>query len=403
MYSIEESGAFVETFELEPTHSGPLDGLRWAAKDLIDVAGYKTGCGNPTWRETHPPAVTNAVCVDQLLSAGARCVGKTLTDELAFSLDGENYFYGTPVNPRAPDRVPGGSSSGSASAVACRQVDFALGTDTGGSIRIPANNCGIYGMRPSHDRVSLAGVMAFAPTYDTVGVLAADPSILDLTARVLLGCAEAREARVGTMYLISEAFEQADDAVRSALAEPVERLRRRYGDRIKELSLENLSESSAPDLFRTWFEAFRVVQWAEIWSSLGDWVERCRPEFGPRTRNNFSLVRGLDRSEVGAAVRQREFLFRRLHWILESGDVLCMPTAPAFAPVKGSLPNNRSEGSYYPRTVSFNSLSGVGRLPQVSMPLGESGGVPVGLSLLTRHGEDAFLLDVMAQVVQGAA
>jgi amidase len=137
-----EGNAFVEYVEVEPTGSGSLDGLSFAVKDLIDIGGHETGCGNPTWRGTHPPASVNAVCVEQLLDAGARCVGKTVSDELAFSLLGENHFYGTPLNPKAPDRIPGGSSSGSASAVACGLVDFALGTDTGGSIRVPANNCG---------------------------------------------------------------------------------------------------------------------------------------------------------------------------------------------------------------------------------------------------------------------
>src|SRR5438309_10984066 len=170
--TVAESNAFVTTFDLSPTCSGPLHGLRFAVKDTIDVAGFKTGCGNPTWRDSHPAAVVHAVCVEQLLRAGAHCVGNTISAELAFSLSGENHFYGTPLNAHAPDRVPGGSSSGSASAVACGLVDFALGTDTGGSIRVPASNCGILGWRPSHGLISLAGVMPFAATLDTVGVFA---------------------------------------------------------------------------------------------------------------------------------------------------------------------------------------------------------------------------------------
>ena len=184
--SAEQSGAFVERFTLPPTARGPLDGLRFAVKDLIDVAGHRTGCGNPTWLATHPPAMVHAVCVEQLLAAGAQCEGKTITDELAFSLLGENHHYGTPLNPAAPDRVPGGSSSGSASAVACGLVDFALGTDTGGSVRVPASNCGIWGWRPSHGFVSVAGVMPLAPTLDTVGILARSMDVLHRAAAVLL-------------------------------------------------------------------------------------------------------------------------------------------------------------------------------------------------------------------------
>src|SRR2546423_196570 len=207
--SWQESGAFVEKFTLPATKSGPLDGLRFAVKDLIDVAGHRTGCGNPTWLATHPPASVSAVCVEQLLAAGAQCEGKTATDELAFSLLGENHFYGTPLNPAAPDRVPGGSSSGSASAVACGLVDFAIGTDTGGSVRVPASNCGIWGWRPSHGLISVAGVMPFAPTLDTVGVFTRSAELLQRVAAVLVATdvSTTTAKAPGSIYLVPEAFE----------------------------------------------------------------------------------------------------------------------------------------------------------------------------------------------------
>src|SRR5712671_3391861 len=202
--SIEQSVAFIEKFTLPATKDGPLRDLCFAVKDLIDVAGHPTGCGNPTWLATHPPASVSAVCVEQLLAAGAQCEGKTITDELAFSLLGENHFYGTPLNPSAPDRVPGGSSSGSASAVACGLVDFALGTDTGGSVRVPASNCGIWGWRPSHGLISVAGVMPFSPTLDTVGVFARSAETLQRIARALLAAdALDRTAPIpGTIHLV---------------------------------------------------------------------------------------------------------------------------------------------------------------------------------------------------------
>src|SRR6478752_5633257 len=197
----EESGAFIERFTLAPTKDGPLRGLRFAVKDLIDVAGHPTGCGNPTWLATHPPAEVSAICVEQLLSAGAQCEGKTITDELAFSLLGENHHYGAPLNPAAPERVTGGSSNGSASAVACGLVDFALGTDTGGSVRVPASNCGIWGWRPSHGLISVAGVMPFAPTLDTVGVFARDVNVLAKVAFVLFSAAPVSPTKPGTIHL----------------------------------------------------------------------------------------------------------------------------------------------------------------------------------------------------------
>src|SRR5215216_1730279 len=215
--TIAQSNAFITTFDLSPTGSGALAGLRFTVKDTIDVAGLKTGCGNPTWRDSHPAAVVHAVCVEQLLSAGARCVGKTISDELAFSLLGENHFYGTPLNARAPERVPGGSSSGSASAVACGLADFALGTDTGGSVRVPANNCGVWGMRPSHGIISVAGVNPLAPTFDTVGILASSAEVLVRAASVLLACEENPGEHAGTIHLLEEAFSIADPDVRQAL------------------------------------------------------------------------------------------------------------------------------------------------------------------------------------------
>jgi amidase len=235
-----EDGAFVENFEVRATDSGPLGGLSFAVKDLIDIDGHITGCGNPTWRRTHPPASVNAVCVDQLLEAGARCVGKTVTDELAFSLLGENHFYGTPLNPRAPGRVPGGSSSGSASAVARGLVDFALGTDTGGSVRVPANNCGVWGLRPSHGFVSVAGVNAFAPTFDTVGVLARNAQVLVRVAEALLACDVVPDEEPATIHLLEEAFSVADTDVRKALDDPVGRLRKLFEGRVRVTSLREI-------------------------------------------------------------------------------------------------------------------------------------------------------------------
>ncbi|GAC1527344.1 MAG: amidase family protein [Chloroflexota bacterium] len=399
MTTIAESGAFLDTFTLESTGHGPLDGLTFGVKDIIDVGGYVTGCGNPTWRDTHPPAVSNAVCVDQMLSAGAACRGKTVTDQLAFSLDGENYFYGTPLNPRAPDRVPGGSSSGSASAVACGLVDFALGTDTGGSVRIPAHNCGIFGLRPSHGRVSVAGVMPFSPGYDTVGVLASDAGVLDRCARVLLGCEEPKPARLSRIYVLADTFAATDDEVRVALDGPMTMVRHLFGDRLYEIPVEDLTQNAGGESLPSWLHAFRVVQWAEIWSCLGPWIEAQQPPLGPRTEKNFDLVRSLDRSLVQEAVAHRERLYRSFNAFLEPADVICMPTGPSLAPLKGTLPVDRTEGGYYPRTLSLLSIAGVGRLPQVSLPLGSAHGVPVGLSLLARHGEDGFLLDVAGEVI----
>jgi amidase len=397
----EESGAFVRVLDLPPLGAGPLDGLRFAVKDLIDVAGHPTGCGNPTWRDTHPVPPVHAVCVEQLLQAGARCVGTTVTDELAFSLLGENYHYGTPRNAQAPDRVPGGSSSGSASAVSCGLAEIALGTDTGGSVRVPASNCGIWGLRPTHGVVSVAGVMPFAPTFDTVSLFAADGPTLTRAAAVLVNCEIPADEQPGTVHLLREAFELADPDVRAALQSPVQQLRERWGRRVRETSLQEIDGEAGASAMEPWYETYRILQWAEIWSCLGPWITATKPSFGPAIAASFELARTLDRREIGPAVRRREQLYRRMAAFLGPEDLLCIPTAPTPAPVKGS--NLRREVSgmgYFPRALSLTSLAGIARLPQVTMPMGRVNHLPIGLSLLGRQGADGFLLGSVGQITE---
>jgi amidase len=419
--TVQQSGAFLETFELAPTGDGLLSGLKFAAKDIIDIAGRKTGCGNPSWRETHPPARSHAVCVEQLLAAGARCIGKTVSDEVAFSLIGENHFYGTPLNPRAPDRVPGGSSSGSASAVACGLADFALGSDTGGSVRVPASNCGIWGLRPSHDFISVAGVMPFAPTFDTVGIHARSAEVLARAAAVLLGDGRhssdnargftsaaskvaSAAAKPKSIYLLREAFELAQPEVRQAHFPAIEKLRKQFGSAVRETSLGEILDDASIKTFDSWFETYCVIQWSEIENSLGPWIADSQPTFGPVTTKNFELVKNLDRRRIAPAIVKREGYYRALRKFLGPQDLLCIPTAPAAAPIKGSLGMDQRVGDYYKRALSLTSIAGICRLPQVSMPVSvvatDGAELPVGLSLLGSFGEDLFLLDVVGRMAE---
>jgi amidase len=400
-YSLEESGAFVEHLRLDPTGSGPLDGLTFAVKDLIDLKGYVTGCGNPHWRDTHPPAAAHAVGVEQVLAAGASCLGKTLSDELAFSLDGENFFYGTPLNPKAPDRVPGGSSSGSASAVACGLVDFALGTDTGGSVRVPASNCGLFGLRPSHGYISVAGINPLAPTYDTLGIFARAADVLARVAAVLLGRKLPETAEMGTFRFLTEPLAIVDAEVREALEPPLKELRQRFGSKVTETSINTVVGEKPDAGLDPWLLTFNTLQWAEIWSCLGAWVTAEQPELGPRTQHNFELTRTMDRRQVREAARRREEYFHRFKRFLGPRDLLVLPTVPAPAPLKGTLDNDRVQGNYYPRTLSMTAMAGICRLPQVTMPVAEVSGAPVGLSLAAAHGEDAFLLAAVRDLVKG--
>jgi len=212
-------GAFVPGVDvrLSGRPGGPLDGLTFAAKDLFDVQGFITGCGNPDWAATHAAAERSAAAVEALLDAGATLIGKTVTDEISLGLLGVNRFYGTPLNPRAPDRVPGGSSSGSASAVAGRACDIALGTDSGGSVRVPASFCGLFGLRPTLGRIDARGMMVQSPTFDTVGYFTRDAEMFAKVGAVLLGEPIVPELPA-QIIVATDAFAIADEVVRDALA-----------------------------------------------------------------------------------------------------------------------------------------------------------------------------------------
>jgi amidase len=387
-----KTDAFIDKVRISAYGSGTLTGLTFGVKDLIDIAGKSTGCGNPTWQETHPPAVAHAICVEQLLSEGALCLGKTISDELAFDLSGENHFYGTPMNTRAPDRIPGGSSSGSASAVAAGYVDFAIGTDTAGSIRLPASNCGLFGFRPSHGAISVSGVMEFSPSFDTVGAIAMHGDTLAKVAGVLLASSVPTAPAVKRFLVIKEAFEIIDEDVRIALREPVRQIMNSLGLKQDELSLRRIDRRPTEGWLEDWLATMRTVRDAEVWSCLGSWIESNDVTFGPRIAKNFEYSRGIDRKKVAAAIRFRETLFKRCDELLEDGDILCMPTVPAPPPLKGTIGTDRYANDYFLRALSLTSIAGICRLPEVTLPVATVDKAPIGLSLLAKHGNDINVL-----------
>lgn len=393
-YDFQSSNAFVELFEIAPYTSGALDGLRFAVKDNIDIRDRFTSYGSKPWREAHPRAAYHAVCVEQLLMAGARCVGKTIADEFTYSLDGESYFYGTPVNPRAPDRIPGGSSSGSASAVACGLVDFALGTDCGGSIRIPASLCGVFGMRPSLHRISEAGVLPFAPSVSTVGVLAQNLPVLRQAMRVLLRSHDAALPPVKNIYLVKEAFALADPSIQNALSECIAHLSTFPNITVASISLRDITGLDV-SLKSCNEDALRVLQTAEIANTIGGWIQENGPEQGPNFQAGYRNVEQFDRSTMSDALNLCEALFSRVAAFTQPGDVFCYPTAPVLAPKRGTLTgsNLNSVLDYYGRTMAVTSFAGVARLPEITIPLAQVNGIPVGLSLAAGHYQDEFLLD----------
>jgi amidase len=370
--------------------TGALSGLAFGAKDIYDVAGHRTGFGSPEWLETHEPATRTAPAVQALLDAGAELVGKTHTDELAYSLNGENAHYGTPVNVNAPGRIPGGSSSGSASAVAGGLVDLALGSDTGGSVRAPASFCGIYGMRPTHGRVSLEGVCPLAASFDTCGWFARDPVLLEKVGLVLFGATATSQP--GKLLMAEDAFGIAGSAVAGALQPALGRIEALLG----KAQPVTVSEQGLAQ----WFQVFRVLQCAEAWAEHGEWVKRVRPKLGPGVKERIAWAATIPAGETDAAKQKREHIARHMDKLLADDAVMVLPTLPDIAPRLNTPPAELDD--FRSHAMSLLCIAGLARLPQLSLPLGRVNGCPVGISLVAGRGGDTMLL-ALARTLATAA
>jgi amidase len=383
MENMDKCNAFVpsEMITVAPNRTGKLSSLTFAVKELYDVKGFITGCGNMHWKSTHSVAEDTAPVVETLLNEGATMVGKTISDEMAFSLDGENVHYGTPLNSMCPDRIPGGSSSGSASAVAGGLVDFALGTDTAGSIRIPASYCGIYGFRPSHGIISLDGVHPMASSFDVVGWLSRTPDILAKIGSVLLSI-DIPEFQIKRIVIAQDLFD--------ALEPTVTVLYDSFIESLSNLSIDVVrSELGKPD-FSTWIEVLRNIQWWELNNVHGKWISKNLDTFGEEIRGRLEKIPSVTQKYMEDKKLIRKDLVSYIDTVIPKGTIAVLPTAPDIAPLKGRpIDEARAFRANAMKNICISTIAG---LPQVSMPLIEKVGCPIGVSLLGARGEDAQLL-----------
>lgn len=428
-------GAFrVPELEIPGSGHGVLHGLTFTVKDVFAVAGHRSSAGNPDWLRSHEPADSHAAAVRRLLDAGAALRGAAHTDELMYSLGGENYHYGTPVNPHGENRIPGGSSSGSAVAVASGSVDFALGTDTGGSVRVPSAYCGVFGFRPTHGAVSLEGVIPLAPAFDTVGWIAGSTELLLKTGRVLLGATDSggdarggeNRKKAGDLLgpadsgVVAQSMENSmEQRGGEAVDKPVGDLRisrmffppegwalveqdcadylRRGLDKLQAgASLQAAEAVVAPEGLKTWMDAFRELQGAEIWATHGEWIGREQPVFGPDIAARFAWAAGLAGADHSPAGMLRSRITQRLRVLLGKDGCLVLPTVPGPAPLRGAGPGQleRSRSS----AMMLSCLAGLAGLPQVTLPVPGPGGLPLGLSVIGGHGQDLRLLSWIQEV-----
>lgn len=372
----------------ERAGSGPLDGLRLVVKDVIDVRGAVTGGGNPDWAAEHDPARESAPAVTALTEAGASLAPKGQCAELAFSLSGDNVHYGMPRNPAAPDRDPGGSTSGPAAAVAGGICELGLGTDTLGSVRVPASYCGVWGFRPTHGRIGVEGVMPLAPSFDTVGLLAAEPERLQRAAEVLLGEPTASGSPPSRLLiappLLSAAEPEVAEAARSAARDLAERL----GAEVAETAI--LDDAPSPE---DGMPAFNVLQGVEVWGNYGEWVERTSPSLGPDVAARLERAAGFTRGDAEEAAPVAQALAAAVAR-LEPNESLVLPATGTPAPGREADADERERARV--SAGQLTSIATIAGAPAISMPLLNVRGLPVGLSLVGAPGADLMLLAATA-------
>jgi amidase len=297
-------------------------------------------------------------------------------------VSGVNAHYGTPLNPRAPGRLPGGSSGGSASATAAGACDFALGSDAGGSVRVPAAFCGLYGIRPTLGRVDLTGAMSMTLSFDVAGWFANGPGVFRRVGDVLLDPSTQAADTVEKLIVLEDAFAQADAEVARLLEGALE-------DMASELPKAR-RDRAAPDGLDPWRECFRIIQAGEVWSNYGEFVGSHHPRFGPGVRERMEFAATVSAADFEKAREQHVAAHDRIRSLAAVGTVLALPTAPCVAPLLDAPPDMLE--SFRTRVMRLTCIAGLSGLPQITLPVGTVGGCPVGLSFIGWAGADETLL-----------
>jgi amidase len=378
---------------IKASHEGPLSGLSYGLKDIYDIAGIPTAFGSPAWLKSHSIPTSTAAFVETLSNAGADLLGKTHTDELTYSILGINAHYGTPINSRSPLRIPGGSSSGSAAAVAAGLVDFAIGSDTGGSVRAPASFCGVYGIRTTHGRISLQHARGLAKSFDALGWFAKDPHVLLQVGEILLSEKASTVHKKPKYFLLKEAFQLAPEPIEAILKKEVGALLSK--DLIEEISI-------APEALSQWAECFRIVQASEIWEEHGHWAEQHLHEFGPGIKERFEIAKSLDPNVIATAKLEKIRIEKYLKHLLNnlSGEtaeaILVTPSTGCIAPLltTSSLELDQVRKQLF----QLLCIAGLGGLPQVNIPICQYENAPLGVSLIANSQQDLFLLHTIQRL-----
>lgn len=369
--------------------SGPLTGLTFAVKDVFHIRGYPTSAGQPLMLAQSGLKTSTAPTVRRILDAGALLAGKTITDELAFSVIGDNAHFGSPLNPVSLNRFTGGSSSGSAAVAAAGLVDFSVGTDTGGSVRVPASNCGLFGIRPSHGRVSLEGCVDLAPSFDTCGWFSRDVDTFARVSAVLLGNDDVILPSRLRLIEPADVWSQQGSHVLGATLAPHEKVR------------EFFDAHETTDIALTSFDLmvaqFRIIQGFEAWKAHGQFIEEYSPVLGPGVAERFEFARQVTKEDYAAALHFQADFHRSIGEVLRNDGIMVYPTVSQPAPLRTTpLATLNSYRADVLRSLCVAVLAG---LPQITLPLAKMEDAHLGLSLVGPRGSDYSLVLLAKQIM----
>jgi amidase len=350
---------------------------------MYDIAGESAGAGNPAWHRAQPPAREHSAAVSRVLEAGARVIGKTVCDEFFYSILGINSHYGTPLNPQAPGRIPGGSSSGSASACSAGACDIALGGDTGGSVRVPAALCGVYGIRATSGRMDMRGALKMAPSFDAGGWFAGSAGLLRLAGPVLLRDWVGGEPHpIRRICLVEEGFANANSDVEAICRGFL----RAASGTLPKMTAINIANGSLD----AWCEAMRVTQAYEVWQSFGDFVSSEKPRLGPGIAERLRAAAAITEADTAGSRRVLAQATRLVTQATRDHTVLALPTTPAIAPELDATPDQLQ--AFRVNTMRHTCFASIAGLPQITIPIGTVQCAPVGLSFIGWPDGDEALL-----------
>ena len=390
---------------LAATADGELSGLTFVFKDLFDVQGYVTGAGNPAWLASHQPAQQSASLIERLLANGASCVGRVQTDELAYSLNGQNIHYGTPVNPLAPNCLPGGSSSGSAVAVAKGEADFSIGTDTGGSVRVPASYCGLFGLRPTLGKVSLDNAFQLSKSFDTAGIFSQD---LNKLANVfsLLGASTQpvtdpqkpaitlkKQGQVAKNLYLDKTLQQQFSAQRLGVLS-------RW---CQQANITLLSCDLLADTEQTLDKLsllFRTIQGFEIIEEHEAWLTKHGDALDPSILQRVIWARTITPEQYREAKVQQQYFKRQLlSQFNDMQGLWVIPTTPSGPPALTMAGEALAE--YRSQLMGLTSIAGLAGFPQLHLPIQNLQEGPCGFSLMGIDNQEADLIKTGLSLWQG--